>query len=406
MKIGDSKYKWYIITLSALTHVFAMAIPNSCMPVLFKEISEDLTLDIIQLGTVWGMVGFGALFVVLIGGLLGDRFGLKRTMSLVCFLAGLAGASRGLSDNFFSLAATQFLFGLFSAVPAIVGLKSINIWFPRHQLGLANGIITFSVAIGLILGPLISATVMSPWLGGWRNVIFLYGAIGFLLGIPWLLIRNSPNENESSAGSVNTLSLREVLATVIRNRNIWILGLIFMGHSSCNMGMRGYLPLYLIQQMGWAQASADSAAAVISVSSLVGVIPVVYLSHRFGSRKALFIATVLVTAIGVGLLSIAEGPMVWVSVIIAGFVWDGYMAILHTSVMESEGIGAEHTGTAIGLVHTIGRLGIVISPPVGNSIAKSNPSLAFIFWAVLAVVPLLCCIGFLKETGSKVESVS
>ena len=402
LKINESKYKWYIITLSALTHIFVMAVQNSCMPVLFPEISEDLGLNIVQLGTVWGMVGFGAIFVVLIGGLLGDRFGVKRTLSLVCFLAGLAGASRGLSGDFFSLASTMFLFGLTSAITATIGLKAIHVWFPRQQLGLANGIITFSVAVGLIIGPLISATVMSPLLGGWRNVMFLYGSIAFVLGIPWLLIRSNPNEDESSTGSETTVPLRQLLSKVVRNRNIWLLGLIFMGHSGCNMGMRGYLPSYL-REIGWTAASADGALAVASVASLVGVVPVVFLSHRLGSRKAFILGTVLVTAIGVSLLSVTEGLMIWFAVVISGLVWDGYMATLHTMVMETEGIDSEYTGTAVGLVHTIGRLGVVFSPPVGNSLARTNPSLAFVFWAVVAVVPLLCCIYFLKDSGSGVK---
>ena len=335
--IKDSKYKWYVLILSALTHVFVMAVQNSCMPVLFPEIAEDLDLNIVQLGTVWGMVGFGAIFVVLIGGLLGDRFGVKRTLSLICFLAGLAGASRGFAGDFFSLASTMFLYGLTSAITATIGLKAIHIWFPRQQLGLANGVITFSVAVGLIIGPLISATFMSPLLGGWRNVLFLYGGIGFVLGIPWLLIRSGPNNDEASTDSETTLPLRQLLSNVVRNKNIWLLGLIFMGHSGCTMGMRGYLPYYL-REMGWTPASADGALAVASVASLVGVIPVVLLSHRLGSRKALIFGTVLITTIGVGLLSVAEGPLIWVAVVISGLVWDGYMALLHTAVMETEGI--------------------------------------------------------------------
>jgi len=403
-KNGESNYKWYILTLSALTHIFVMAVQNSCLPVLFQEISEDLNLSIVQLGTVWGMVGLGAIFIILIGGLLGDKFGVKRTLSVVCFLAGLAGALRGFSVDFFSLAATTFLFGLMSAFIPTISLKSINIWFPRRQLGLANSIITISVAVGLVVGPVISATVMSPLLGGWRNVLFLYGAIAFLLGFAWLLIRSGPEQSGSLQSPEKTVPLRQVLLNVVRNRNIWLLGIIFMGHSGCAMGMRGYLPLYL-RQRGWTETNADGALAATSVASIVGVFPIAFLSHKFGSRKALILATVLMTTIGVGLLSVADGLMIWISVVIAGFVWDGYMAILHTTIMETEGIDVEHTATAVGLVHTIGRLGIVISPPIGNSLASINPSLAFIFWAAMAIVPILCCIYFLKDTGWRTESI-
>jgi MFS family permease len=166
--------------------------------------------------------------------------------------------------------------------------------------------------------------------------------------------------------------------------------------------MRGYLPTYL-KDVGWTPALADIALAATSGASILGVFPIAFLSHRFGSRKMIMFATVLMTTIGVGLLSIAEGFMIWVSVIIAGIAFDGYMAILHTMVMESEGVSVEHTGTAIGLVHTVGRLGNVGAPPIGNSLATINPSLAFIFWSALAVIPLVSFISFVKETSWKSE---
>ena len=107
----ESKYRWFIVTLAALTMAFVVAIPEMCMPVLFKEISNDLGLSLVQLGTVWGVIGLGGVFTSIAGGLIGDRFGTKRTISVVCILAGIAGASRGLSGGFIGLTATMFIFG-------------------------------------------------------------------------------------------------------------------------------------------------------------------------------------------------------------------------------------------------------------------------------------------------------
>lgn len=80
LKSNGSNYRWYILTLGALTHTFAVAMPMMSLPVLFKEISVELDLNLVQIGTVWGMIPLAGIFVVLIGGLLGDRFGVKRTL--------------------------------------------------------------------------------------------------------------------------------------------------------------------------------------------------------------------------------------------------------------------------------------------------------------------------------------
>jgi hypothetical protein len=48
------------------------------------------------------------------------------------------------------------------------------------------------------------------------------------------------------------------------------------------------------------------------------------------------------------------------------------------------------------MVLLFGRLGSLLSPPLGNSMADFNLALPFIFWAALALMGLLC-LYFIKE---------
>lgn len=399
LKSNGSNYRWYILTLGALTHTFAVAMPMMSLPVLFKEISVELDLNLVQIGTVWGMIPLAGIFVVLIGGLLGDRFGVKRTLSTLCFLAGLAGALRGLSGSFISLATTMFLFGILNASIPINVHKVASIWFPGRHLGLANGILSLGMGLGLTAGAMISATILSPLLGGWRNVLLLYGAISIGISILWLLTRSELGQVESPSGYAGTVLFRQALSRVVRIRGVWFLGLIMLGQVACTTGMIGYLPLYL-RGIGWTAASADGALAASNSASMMVAIPMVLLSDKLGSRKTILLAAMLITAIGVGLLSVVGGAMVWVSVIIASIARDGFMAVTITMITETEGVGAAYAGTALGLAMTLSRVGGIISPPVGNSLAGINPGLPFIFWAALAAVALFG-FHFLKDTGRR-----
>jgi len=399
LKSNGSNYRWYILTLGALTHTFAVAMPMMSLPVLFKEISVELDLNLIQIGTVWGMIPLAGIFVVLIGGLLGDRFGVKRTLSTLCFLAGLAGALRGLSGSFISLATTMFLFGILNASIPINVHKVASIWFPGRHLGLANGILSLGMGLGLTAGAMISATILSPLLGGWRNVLLLYGVISIGISILWLLTRSELGQVESPSGYAGTVLFRQALSRVVRIRGVWFLGLIMLGQVACTTGMIGYLPLYL-RGIGWTAASADGALAASNSASMMVAIPMVLLSDKLGSRKTILLAAMLITAIGVGLLSVVGGAMVWVSVIIASIARDGFMAVTITMITETEGVGATYAGTALGLAMTLSRVGGIISPPVGNSLAGIKPGLPFIFWAALAAVALFG-FHFLKDTGRR-----
>ena len=112
-------------------------------------------------------------------------------------------------------------------------------------------------------------------------------------------------------------------------------------------------------------------------------------------------AATLMLIVGVGLLSVAEGMMVWVAVSMAGMVRDGFMAVLQTVVLETEGVGATYGGTAMGLVMLFSGLGRLVAPPLGNSLAGIAPGLPFAFWAALAAMG---CLGLLQVKG-KVEVV-
>ena len=171
------------------------------------------------------------------------------------------------------------------------------------------------------------------------------------------------------------------------------------GGGSSVRAMVGYLPLYL-RDIGWRAANADGAVAAFHGASMIGVIPITLLSDRLSSRKTILFAALLMTVIGVGLLSVVSGTMVWVSVIIAGIIRDGFMGVLMTMIIETDGVGVTYAGTAIGLVLTLSRLSSFAAPPLGNSLADVNLALPFIFWAALATVALVS-FYFIKEAGRR-----
>ena len=382
-----SNTKWFMLALAALTHTFVVAMPTMCMPVLFEEISEDLGLTLVQIGAIWGLGSLAGMLTGLVGGSLGDRYGTKRTLVWTCLLAGIAGALRGLSTGFYSLSATFFIFGFLTPAIPINVHKVCGIWFSKKRLGMANGIVSAGMALGFALGAMISATKLSPWLGGWQNVLFLYGAISIGISVLWALTRTAPVERQQTTSQEGTASIRQSLAHVLRIRNIWYLGLAMMGLGACIQGMLGYLPLYL-RDIGWAEANADGALSAFHTISLICAIPIALSSDRLGSRKTILIAGTMMIATGTGLLSLVDGSAIWVMVLMAGIFRDGFMAVLMTVIIELDEVGPGYAGTAMGAVSLFSRLSGLISPPLGNSLAGIDASLPFVFWAALGFAAL------------------
>jgi MFS family permease len=416
-----SKYKWYILILAALTSAFVIGGPAVSLAVLFKEIAADLHLTLVQTGWIWSIGSLAAIFTSPLSGAIDDRFGPKRVIFIGTILVGITAGLRGLATGFTSLVLIILLVG--SLVPLVTTstYKICGIWFPHRQLGMANGILAMGMALGALLGSLLSATVLSPWLGGWRHVMFFYSMLAVLFCIPWYFTRPGPAlapalaqrgkrglapERELGIGispepsvrgpaakgqggaELATVPMHQALARIVKLKNVWLLGITFLGIGGCVQGIAGYLPLYL-RGLGWPGASADGALALLNAMSMIFILPITFGSDRLGARKRLLAVLVVVIAVGTGALSIASGWAVWAAIALVGMVRDGSTAILITMVIETDGVGPVYAGSATGFVMLFFFVGNLFSPPIGNRLAEIFPGLPFVFWAALVALGLV-----------------
>lgn len=392
---NNQNTKWFILFLTALTATVASSAPSAALSVLFKEISTDLNLDLVQVGLVWSIGSLPAVLTSFLGGAVIDRFGPKKITLISLFLLALTGASRGLSSGFSTLLASILLMGAIAPMSIMASYKINGIWFPSRQLGMANGVFSMGMAAGFMLGSLISATTLSPWLGGWRQVMFFYGGLTLLLLIPWLFVPSNQPVNIPKAFQSARISIKSAFSQVLKFRNLWLLGLSLFGYSGAIQGILGYLPLYL-REMNWTPIQADGAPTLFHAMSLAFVVPVSLLSDRSRIRKPWLLATLSLSLIGATMLTIADGWLVWLAVFLMGMGRDATMALLLTYAIETEGVGASLAGTATGFVILFSNIGALFSSPIGNSLAEGGASLPFAFWAGLLTFGLIC-IGLIRK---------
>jgi cyanate permease len=256
------------------------------------------------------------------------------------------------------------------------------------------------MGVGVTLGAMLSATVLSPLLNGWRHVFFLYGFICFAIGVLWFLVKPEAGLTHVDTSS-QEVSFRQVTGKMLRIRNLWFMSFGQFGFGGCLVGMMGYLPTYF-KGIGWVPATADATLAILNIVSTAAAIPIAMLSDRLGLRKPILLVALIIMTLSVGLLSITDSALVWPLIICVGIFRDGFMAIMITTIIETRGVGTTYSGTAIGLVSAFQRLGGFISAPTGNSLAESGRGYPFIFWAGLALFSLIM-FAFLREEKGAVE---
>jgi MFS family permease len=396
-----SRYRWVILGLLTVIGTFVAALPSSCMPPLFKEISADLNLSLVDIGWVWGFTSVAGILVSIPGGLLSDRMNSRWFIGISCILVGITGASRGLADSYATLLLTVFLNGLVRLTLPVAVVKIIGIWFKGKNLGLAQGIGAFGMGFGLMLGPWISSAYLSPWLNGWRNVMYVYGIIAVAFGLLWLWLAREPARTASPGDTAERIPIRSAIMRVLRNKYVWFLAFTLFFRVTCLMSMTGYIPTYL-KDLGWAGSSADWTLSAFYAASILVVIPVSLFSDRIGARKPVLLVGIVISFIAVGLIPFVSGPGVWAMMILSGFLMDGFMAIFTAQLLETEGVGPALSGTAIGVVFTLAQFGNAIFPPIGNSLAAFGAQWPFIFWAILGALALIPFM-MVKETGKKIR---
>jgi MFS transporter, ACS family, glucarate transporter len=404
LELDDSHQKarnnWLALGLAAASLALSSGMPIASMPVLFKEISLDMNLDPVQIGLIWGIVSFGSIFVAPLGGILCDKLGTKRTIVILSILSGLVGASRGFTHGFVSLMTTTFLWGVInsSVLPAINLIASNSL--ERKKQGLAQGILGAGGGFGLILGSFLSATVLSPLLGGWRNVFILFGGINILIAIMWWIFGKEP-EHARIANQKEQVSFRKAFSYLFRLKALWLIGLVFLAFQGCIMGMQGYLPFHL-QSYGWSTFAVSGVLTIYSAVSTLTVIPLTLLSDRKGSRKFYLFMSLLLAVISVGFMSVVHNELIWVLIFMVAIFAQVNAALSVTMVIETTQVGSMYSGTALGILMSLSLVGRSFCPPIGNSLADISPDISFpfIFWAAIAASGIVF-LAFVKETGHK-----
>jgi MFS family permease len=362
IKIWNSR--WYAISLVLAATFLIAGLSRMCMPVLFKEIAADLNLNLVEVGLVWGIDPLAGVFMSIPGGLLADRFGIKKTTTVICLASAVFGALRGISTDLPTLLVGAFLLGAVGSTIATIGAKATAVWFSGKHLKLTNALIFMAVFLGQMVATQLSATFFSPLLGGWRNVLFLYAAPVLITALLWFTYRGSqPSARSEIAPGAGAKSLLSSLVHVVRIRNVWIIGIVLLSIVGAITGINGYLPLYL-RGIGWQPVIADGAVTLMLAGALIGTIPVMIFSSKSIPPRTAVIASVIAMAACIGIIPFVSGAATWIFIVATGFLRSIPSVLTAVLVLESKEVGNEHAGTAIGLVYTMGMMGAFIFPPL------------------------------------------
>ena len=258
MKIGGI-ISYPRIILGGFLALTVLAMMNSSYSYLLDAIKSDLSLNYTQSGALMSAYFIGYTLGQIPWGVLADRYGSRRIISISILGVSVFTGLFGYSTNFFVAFATRFLSGLLGAGVFVPAVRLISGWYNSNERGTALGIMNIGGSVGLIL-----VTWMSPLLAAafnWRISIGIQCIFGVTLStLIWLSIRD---------GNISKNNSRSKIVLAFRQRSFWILALAQFIRLGSYYTFLAWLPLMLKEDYSLGVVAVGGAMSLFNMAGVV-----------------------------------------------------------------------------------------------------------------------------------------
>jgi len=389
-------YRWVMLGLVWMILVcqsWVRIIPSP----LAKPLMADLNMDHGMLMAALGAPLIIPIFLAIPGGILADKFGMKRMIIIAGIISGISGILRGYSTTYLQFLIFGIVSGFGSAIMMPNMAKLVREWFPPHQIAIASGIHITSGAGGMALG--FGATY--PIFGfNWR-LAFYYTSGLLLLGIIIWFFLAKERKREASENTII-----QNLLQVVTYSNIWMTAfLMFFRVGGLQLFVR-LLPIALQTSRSVDPATAGAIASVNTIGAVTGQLFVPFVSDRIGRRKPFLIVCPVLGAIALFLTwNLPFGLATWIFSFVMGLLIAAVTPIISAVLIEQPGMPAEILGIAVGLRAAISSSGRYLISVVGGYIVEwtSGYDIPFLVAAIVILISVIFG-ALVTETGPKARA--
>ncbi len=160
---------------------------------LADHLQRHLGFTDTQIGTLNAIYSFPNIIMVLIGGILVDRFGTRRATLYFTFVCVLGAAITASSSHFTVMAAGRLIFGLGAESMIVAITTALGQWFVGSQLGFAFGINLSIARAGSLAADLSPTWAKTFYDAGWQQPLLLAVAlctVGLLGSIGYFVLES------------------------------------------------------------------------------------------------------------------------------------------------------------------------------------------------------------------------
>ncbi|MEH7122223.1 MFS transporter [Bacillus sp. JJ1773] len=360
------------------------------------DISKDLSLNATHTGIVLSTFFLGYAIMQIPGGLLADKFGSRKIVTISVLLLSLFTGLTGVANSLFMLLAIRFLFGLGEGGFMPASTKAISEAFPRKERGRAQSILLSSGGVMAILTPVISAYLLTSI--GWRPLFIGVAFIGALIVALYLFFLKIPHATTSQdSSSVQVQQGKSPLKTVLKMPLLWSIFVSFFAIYTIQWGLTSWIPSYLSKVRGLDLVSIGWAQTIPGVAMLIGMLlggVMMDIIPKGKEKMPGIIGTVLIAVLMYFMFTATSITSFIIFQTIVTFFIAVVIILLNAFLLKNTPTSV--AGSAMGFVNVGGQLAGFFAPTIIGFIVDASGSFDMAFWMLIgfAIVCLIAICTF------------
>jgi len=288
----------------------------------------------------------------------------------------------------------------------------VSSWFPQRERGRA----TSTYAMGQYIGSALLSPVLF-WMAtnlGWRSVFWVTGMAGIASALIWFRTYRDPEEHARvnaaelemiTAGGALTETppkesvTRVQIARLLRERQVWALGLGKFAVMSSLYFLLTWFPTYLVNERGLTSLKAGAATSLPYIAASIGVMLggvwsdwLLRRGSGISAARKIPIVTGFLGASSIILVNYVEGTTLALAILTFAFFAQGVSSNSWSIIAEVA--PRNLMGTTGGIINFTGQLAGIVTPILIGFILRETQS----FELVLAYVSLAGLVGALSYT--------
>jgi MFS family permease len=348
-------YRWSVLVVISLAMFGNYYVYDAISPVA-DLLKSQLGFSDKNIGMLNAIYSFPNIIMVLIGGIVIDRIGVKRgTMifGILCFMGALLTVA---SSDFYMMAAGRLVFGLGAESLIVSVTTALARWFKGKELSFAFGVNLTIARLGSLLA-LRSPTWANWAYDEWRLPLLITVAFATFCVIGPLIYWGMENRasklyNLGKAGETDKVSFSQLFGL---GRSYWYVVLLCVTFYSAIFPFQTFAIKYFQEAHGATREHAGELSALITVFSMICTPLFGYLVDRVGKRS-LFMMFGSVLLVPVYLMMAYVDVSLWVPMAMMGIAFSLVPAVMWPSVAYI--VKENKLGTAYGLMTAIQNIGL------------------------------------------------